>query len=331
MAARAAGRQEPQPVPESRHLSVPGLIFTAVLIVAFFVGLARLYFYLNVTLSDFLLNTWEISQEYIGTMILFFLMVCVAILMLILFALDWEGKWIRKMAKDYVSRVIVADYYTQDRNRNPDQWRFTGASQAEDYSRAAASVRPEPSELELQYQEGKLDGTFKEFYPNGNLKREIHYIGGKIRGLFRTYYENGQVEQAAFYIHGQLDGIYQSYYDTGILHQQKEYLRGKLNGVYKAFDEKGIPFFEITYVNDVQHGTDKIFDSNGVLQYLDTYDRGTRVNRKTYDDYGNLKYDQEFKEGEEDTQIKDSITRAVEREIREKEKRRKTPAKKLDS
>lgn len=319
-----------QPVPAARRLNVIGFAITAGLIVIFLSLGVHLFFYLNAYLSDLFLNTWEINPEYVGGMVIFTLLLCVAALMIILFALDWEGKRIPRMARQYTSRFIVKDYYTQDLKAVEEDPSETKTPKAADSTRLAASVRPEPSEVHDQYKQGKIDGTFKEFFPNGNIKQEVHYIGGKLKGLYRTYYENGRIEQEAVYVDGQIEGIYRSYYEDGVLHQEKEYSHGKLNGVYKAYDESGLPFFEITYKNDVQHGSDKIFDAMGVIQFLDTYKAGVMVNRKTFDEYGNLKYDQDLQEPAAEAEAKGVIDKAVEREVQEKEKRRQGKHKKTD-
>ncbi|MCK5214327.1 MAG: toxin-antitoxin system YwqK family antitoxin [Candidatus Omnitrophica bacterium] len=176
---------------------------------------------------------------------------------------------------------------------------------------------------EVGYLAGNKDGVYKEYYPAGKLKKEVSYIGGKMNGLFRTYYEHGQKEQETVYRDGLIDGTYRSFYEDGVPHQIKQYINGKLNGIYKAIDENGIPFFEITFKDDVQHGSDRVYDQEGVLRYWDTYIDGIRVNRKTYNQFGVLKFDHYFEEAITKVQSLIGEGQVVEREQQAQEKRQK--------
>ena len=50
-----------------------------------------------------------------------------------------------------------------------------------------------PIELERNYKDGKLDGLFKEWYENGQLRIERTYKDDKADGLWKEWYENGQL------------------------------------------------------------------------------------------------------------------------------------------
>lgn len=41
------------------------------------------------------------------------------------------------------------------------------------------------------YKYGKMDGTYKSYYANGNLKYEIEYKNGKVDGDYKEYYIDG--------------------------------------------------------------------------------------------------------------------------------------------
>lgn len=291
------------------------------------VGLFILLGYYLKVLTDYIVITCQINEFYADKLLGFFYLICSGILCFILMIIDGDEKRLQKLAKKYVSKRVVKDYYKQSGIVLAGATEKADLSEGEDDSerkktsaRIASSVRPRASLLEEEYKSGKLNGTFKEFYPDGVLMRETRYINGKLDGLYCTYYEDGQLEQKAVYLNGEIEGLYVSYYKNGILHQEKNYIKGKLNGIYKAYDELGIPFFEITYKNDIQHGTDKIFDQMGVLQFMDTYLNGVVINRKTYDEYGNLKFDQYFEEAP--SEYIEAEKRIKDREMQEKQRRR---------
>jgi hypothetical protein len=285
------------------------------------VGIKFLVEYVTAALTIFLVKTVEIGDLYLEKLIGIFYFICASILLLFVFIIDGEQKRIQRAMKRYLSKLVVEDYYSQS-GISLAGTKGDFELQSDGSARAAASVRPQATAIEEVYKQGKIDGTFKEFFPNGNLKRETRYIGGQMNGLYRTYYENGQIEQEAVYVHGQIEGTYRAYYEDGKAHQEKDYANGKLNGTYKAFDEFGIPFFEISYKDNVQHGADKIFDQKGVLQFMDTYSNGVLINRKTFDEFGRLKFDQYFEENVADADKKEGEDQIRERERQEQEKRR---------
>lgn len=273
-------------------------------------------------LTGYIRDNLQINEFYVSKLVGFVLVLCSSILLFIIMMVDGEQKRLQKFLTHYTSKLVVKDYYLDTETRAKKGRNLHPRPETENSFRAASSVRPKASELEEDYRRVKIDGTFKEFYPeNGQLKREVHYRNGKKEGLFRSYYSTGQLEQEAVYFDDQIEGTYRSYYEDGTLHQKKEYRHGKLHGVYQANDEAGIPFFEISYKDGVQDGTDKIYDQKGVLQILDTYKNGICINRKTYNEYGVLKFDQNFEEAIAKVQQMNSEDQATERESQEKQRR----------
>lgn len=313
------------PIYIKRRLRYFGILIVIITLITLIAGVTLLVDYLTGNLREFILNVLEINEFYVGKVIGIFFLLCSSALLVLVLILDGEDRKISTALTKYVSKLIVEDYYG-DGKKEEEEAVSEGTQPAYPSARAAASVRPKAVALEEDYKEGRLDGAFKEFFPNGNVKREVRYMNGKLNGLFRTYYENGQIEQEAVYQDGQIEGMYRSFYEGGDLHQEKSYIHGKLNGVYRAIDEHEIPFFEISYKDDIQHGPDKIYDQKGVLQYLDTYQEGILINRKTYDEYGLLKYDQDFEENIEEAQKRageEAQKRAGEEAVKEREEKEK--------
>ncbi|MDP2653347.1 MAG: toxin-antitoxin system YwqK family antitoxin [Candidatus Omnitrophota bacterium] len=317
MTSQTTSRPSPPPLPARLRVN----IFALMIAMAGFglvlgIGYLMVY-YLPKALAEYLVNNLEINDSFVGKLIALVYVLGFSVFTVMFVILDGEEKKIRGGLHQFFSELVVRNY------RPASGQGAAGAGQPDQGSaRAAASVRPKADALEDDYKQGRLNGTYREYFPNGVLKKEAHYIDGKITGLFRTYYENAQIEQEAVYRDGRIDGLYKAYYDNGIPHQEKIYKDGKLNGVHRAYDEKGILFFEISYKDDVQEGTDKIYDQSGVLQFMDTYRSGICVNRKTYDEFGVLKYDQNFEEEMDAAQRTKVWENAMDRETLEKEMRR---------
>jgi len=301
------------------NLIIIGLVIATIALISYAA------YWVSPGLAKFMTTQMELNDYYAGAFLGFIFLITSVILFAVVMFIDGDQKRLQGPIYHYTSKLVAKDYYAEGDPVAAAE-RAAADPNAQDGSfRASASVRPKAAVVEEDYKSGKIDGAFKEFYPDGRVKREIRYIKGKRNGLYRTFYANGQTEQEGYYREDNLDGLYRSYYESGALHQQKEYRDGKLNGVYKAIDEQGVLYFEITYKNGKQHGEDKIYDQRGVLQYLDTYVNGLRVNRKTYNEYGVLTYDQDFEEAiEEVERIAAEEEKIRDRETQEREKRQQS-------
>ncbi|MCK5215377.1 MAG: hypothetical protein KAR05_08500 [Candidatus Omnitrophica bacterium] len=207
---------------------------------------------------------------------------CSLILVVIVYWVGWEYVRYKIQTTFYRSKLVAKDYYKQD--KKVDFETFVSGAVAEqgqqklEIDNDLTSGRnntpdmkdPGVSVVGDQVEADIVTGVYRELYKNGQLKLERSYKDGKLDGFFRTYYEDGR------------------------LHQEKNFVNGELNGPYMAYDEDGSIFFEINYKDNVQHGKDIAYFKNGNIQYEDTYIQGKRVNRKTYSESGELKFDQDF-------------------------------------
>lgn len=71
--------------------------------------------------------------------------------------------------------------------------------------------------IETQMVNGKPDGEFKEFYANGKLKRWENWKDGKKEGPAKLYYENGQVQSEFSFENNKQGPFYKLYYEDGKL------------------------------------------------------------------------------------------------------------------
>ena len=98
----------------------------------------------------------------------------------------------------------------------------------------------------------------REYYENGQLKRELENVSGKPEGVVREFYENGQLKARGNYINGKREGLLREYFESGVM-------KGEWN-----------------YTNDMREGIAREYFENGEIKYLDTYKRDQRINRKAY-------------------------------------------------
>ncbi len=197
-------------------------------------------------------------------------LICSSVLVVIVYLIFQENKKDKSKFSKYASQLVAKDYYKGYKKI--------------DYAKAVASSLYKYSRMNLEEQmrleasapgeEKKQDGTYKSFYPNGQLKLEENYKDGKLEGIYRNYYEEGH------------------------LHQERTYKQGLLNGAFKAYDQNGVLYFETHYKDDKKDGTENTYYMNGVVQYQDTYKDGLLLNRKTYDENGELKFSENFLKNE---------------------------------
>lgn len=98
--------------------------------------------------------------------------------------------------------------------------------------------------------DGKImDGTYKEFYPDGKLKKEKTVIGGEGNGSFKTFYPDGTLQSEISFVNGKRNGGYNVYSDSGKLVMEANYINGVSNGYFRQFDESGALKSQIQYEN----------------------------------------------------------------------------------
>ena len=64
---------------------------------------------------------------------------------------------------------------------------------------------------------GDLEGLWKGYYENGELKYEEHYKGRLLDGHLKAYHENGQLERDATFALGIPMGNIKEWHDNGQL------------------------------------------------------------------------------------------------------------------
>ena len=93
------------------------------------------------------------------------------------------------------------------------------------------------------------DGSYKEYYDNGNLKTEKTVINAKTSGTLKAYYPNGVLQSEAYYLAGRLNGGVRIYGETANLMFEQNFKDGIQNGYSREFDDKGALRAEVFYID----------------------------------------------------------------------------------
>lgn len=129
-------------------------------------------------------------------------------------------------------------------------------------------------------------GTWKVFYPNGQLKKSTDYKGegSHKQGDYRSYYNNGNLKEEGTYHESYLKGDYKYYYENGNLkvhiHNVSLNLR---DGLVETYYKDGTLESKIYYKNNIQDGKAYKYFENGNIRVEGVYELGN-------DETGKWKY-----------------------------------------
>ena len=90
------------------------------------------------------------------------------------------------------------------------------------------------------YTNGKLNGTRKVYYKNGNIAEEMIYKNGVKEGLYKNFAENGFVLEEALYKNGEYDGQATFRNTANKITAQGFFKNGKKVGVWKILEKDAL-------------------------------------------------------------------------------------------
>ena len=97
--------------------------------------------------------------------------------------------------------------------------------------------------------EKPINGLYRTYYANGNLKMEISSRGGLPNGIGKFYGEDGNLLYQGVFKDGKLDGVLYQYYPEGSVHNEMNYSDNMYDGAQKIYDTDGNQTAEIVYKN----------------------------------------------------------------------------------
>lgn len=85
----------------------------------------------------------------------------------------------------------------------------------------------------------QVNGSYSEYYEDGQLAR-VEFRSDFLReGLWLTYYENGQKCTEGAYKNDQKNGVFTNYYENGQIASQGKFVNDKMEGVWKEYADNG--------------------------------------------------------------------------------------------
>jgi len=86
---------------------------------------------------------------------------------------------------------------------------------------------------------GKEEGVWKKFFPNGRLNEQRGFIDGKKSGEFIAYWESGKKQLQYFFKDGEYEGTCREWNRDGLLVREMNYHNGYEEGAQKQFYDNG--------------------------------------------------------------------------------------------
>lgn len=103
----------------------------------------------------------------------------------------------------------------------------------------------------------KREGKWLFYHNNGkSIMGEENYTNGKLNGVYKTFFPNGELTEVTSYKNGLIDGNYKKYSIKGLLYNDFNYKGGKLNGMAIYYSRKtGDLIKKGPFKNDMRVGT----------------------------------------------------------------------------
>jgi antitoxin component YwqK of YwqJK toxin-antitoxin module len=122
--------------------------------------------------------------------------------------------------------------------------------------------------INFTHANGKKEGFWRYFWPNGDLKYEVFYENGEKEGLEISYYDNQDcLEYSNTYHKGVLDGPRVMFYANCNTKLEEFYSKGLKAGYERNFDINGLVTTEANFEKGELSGTYAHFDKKGNVTF----------------------------------------------------------------
>lgn len=122
--------------------------------------------------------------------------------------------------------------------------------------------------INLTLANGKKQGFWRYYWPNGDLKYEVYYENGEKEGLEISYYDAQDcIEYSNTYSKGLLDGPRVMFYPNCSTRVEEMYKHGLKDGYERNFDQSGLLLTEGNFSKGELDGSYAHFDKKGYVTY----------------------------------------------------------------
>ena len=141
-------------------------------------------------------------------------------------------------------------------------------------------------DLRIKGRAKKLNGPYKEYWDNGQLRVECNFKNGEYDGLFKSYHEyTGELYEQFTFKEGKYDGPYEYYHDNGQLLEKGTIKDGTHDGPVELYYDNSQLWEKCAYKDGKLDGPYERYDDNGQLKKKGVYRMGERLYGKEAEEY----------------------------------------------
>lgn len=111
-----------------------------------------------------------------------------------------------------------------------------------------------------------FNGSVRERWPDGSVKRIAPYRAGQLDGMDRAWYPTGARWYERRYAGGRERGVHSGWYASGARRFVFTYDGGRMEGVAREWYDNGLPFTEFHYVHGQEQGTQRMWTETGAFR-----------------------------------------------------------------
>lgn len=130
----------------------------------------------------------------------------------------------------------------------------------------------------VEYKNGKKNGSFKEYYRNGNLKAVQRYVNDTLNDTSFFYHENGNRSSIQIYRMQTKTKRWQKYNKQGKLYWEAGFKNNQYEGEWLRYSYRNIKLLErFNYKEGNKDGKQECFYDTGKPKSVFYYDNGTAL------------------------------------------------------
>ena len=127
-----------------------------------------------------------------------------------------------------------------------------------------------------ELRDGKKEGIWEIYYPDGKLMARETYAAGQLHGWVHTFHPNGKSASREFWQEDLLEDSAYYFYPEGSLHRKGRYQNGLYEGCWLSFFPDGIPEQRIQYLRGMPDGRFENWRQDGSRLEEGTYREGKK-------------------------------------------------------
>ncbi|MBM3185940.1 MAG: toxin-antitoxin system YwqK family antitoxin [Bacteroidetes bacterium] len=182
------------------------------------------------------------------------------------------------------------------------------------------------------YKNDKLDGSKKDFFENGKVKRIVFYKEGLQDGNHKQFNEEGKVIVDINYKEGKNHGTWTYYFDDGKIANIQNWNKGVKNGEFKTMDNEGLILKQEFFKKGIPDGKHIENFEDGNPKHVTQFLKGEIIEEYSFDTYGVrtdiVKMNEKNKKTQEKSKTEDDNPEEIVNEKKDKKKKKNKKEKK---